>query len=87
MLTYVRKFIYIYTENVKSHIHTQRGKITISEIRNPSNTHTHTHTRTRTHTHTHTQRIKYQKYVKSKVGDRSQEQPEGSLFNSYYTKV
>ena len=26
-------------------------------------------------------------YKKSKVGDRSRGQPEGSLFNSYYTKV
>ena len=33
--------------------------------------------------------LRYQQYVTkvSKVGDRSQGRPEGSLFNSYYTEV
>ena len=30
--------------------------------------------------------ITYSNKVKSKVGDKSRGQPEGSLFNSYYTK-
>ena len=31
-------------------------------------------------------KLNFKKY-KSKVGDRSREQLEGSLFNSYYTEV
>ena len=31
--------------------------------------------------------LHFQSISKSKVGDRSQGQPEGSLFNSFYNKV
>ena len=74
--------------NAYTHTHTHTNTNQQTQTHNHTNTHTHTHREKHTnvlmHTHTHTNQ--HTQTSKSKVVSLSRGWPEGSLFNSYYTR-